>query len=112
MVYFPILVSFEKDNINKTYKMFTKKYFDKIYKDMNFKNPMLLIGNSYEKYKHNINNLFTRINKEDKIYKIFEKKEENYIEFYSTKIERLKECNPSDLTPNFKYYFTSPKKGL
>lgn len=43
MVFFPILVSFEKDDINKTYKIFTQIYFDKIYKRMNFKNPMLLI---------------------------------------------------------------------
>ena len=30
--------------------MFTKKYFDEIYKEMNFKSSMLSIGNSIEKY--------------------------------------------------------------
>ena len=110
IVYFPIVVSFENGDINKTYKMFTKKYFVKIYEEMKFTNPMLLIGNSIEKYDNNINDLFTEYNEGDKIYKIFEKKEENYIEFYSIKIKALKEYNPSDLTPNFKYYFTSPNK--
>lgn len=75
---------------------------------MNFKNLMLLIENSCQKYE--ANNLFAVINEGDKIFKIFEKKEENYIDFYSTTIKTLKEYNPSDLTPNFKYYFTSPKK--
>ena len=108
MVYSPIMVNFENGDINKTYKMFTKKYFNEIYKGMNFKSPMLLIGNSLEKYK--ISNLFIKYNEGNKIYKIFEKKEENYTNFYSTKIRLLKECSPLDLTPNFNYYFTSPKK--
>ena len=107
-VYFPILVCFEKGDINKTYKMYTKKYFDEIYKEMKFKSPMLSIGNSIEKY--DIINLFTKYNEFNKIYKIFEEKEINYNDFYSTEIKALRKYNPSDLTPNFKYYFSSPKK--
>ena len=107
-VYPPIMVNFENGNINKTYKMFTQKYFNEIYKGMNFKSPMLLDGNSLKKY--NISNLFAKYNEGNKIYKIFEKKKENYTNFYSNKIKLLKECIPSDLTPNFNYYFTSPKK--
>ena len=110
IIYFPIVVSFEKDDINKIYKMFTKKYFDKIYKEMKFTNPMLSIGNSIEKYENNTIDLFTEYNEGDNIYKIFEKKDENYAQFYSTKIKALKQCSPLDLTPNFKYYFTSPNK--
>ena len=108
IVYPPIMVNFENGNINKTYKMFTKKYFNEIYNGMNFNSPILLIGYSLEKY--NNSNLFIKYNEGNKIYKIFEKKKENYTKFYSTKIRLLKECNPSDLTPNFNYYFAFPKK--
>ena len=109
-VFFPIIVSFEKDNINKTYKMFTQKYFDKIYNEMQFINPMLLIGNSYKKFENKKNYLFTLNNQENEKYKIFEKQEEHYVKFYSTTINARTEYVPSDLTPNFNYYFTSPKK--
>ena len=110
IVYSPIEVSFEKGDINKKYKIFTKKYFNKIYKEMEFTNPMLLIGNSIEKYKNNINYLFNEYHDGIRIYKIFEKKEENYTNFYSTQIKALKDYSPLDLTPNFDYYFASPKK--
>lgn len=108
-VYSPIIVSFEKDDKNKMYKIFTKKYFDKIYKEMNFMNPVILIRNSYEKYEPKKFSLLTRFNSGAKIFKILEKKEENFREFYSKKLELKKECTPSVLTPNFKYYFSSPK---
>ena len=75
---------------------------------MNFKSPMILIGNSLEKY--NISNLFMKYNEGNKFYKIFEKNKENYTNFYSTKIRLLKDYSPPDLKPNFNYYFTSPKK--
>jgi len=54
--------------------------------------------------------LFIKYNEGDNIYKIFEKKDENYAQFYSTKIKALKKCSPLDLTPNFKYYFNSSNK--
>ena len=108
LVYFPIRVNFKKGDINKTYKMFTKRFFDKIYEEMNFKNPMLLLGKSYEDY--NKNNLFTKYNADDKIYKIFEKYELNYSKFYSTEINLFEKNCPLDLTPNFNYYFSYPKK--
>jgi len=110
IVNFPIIISFEKDDKNNTYKIFTKKYFDKIYKEFNFSNPFLLIGNSCEKYEHDKFYLFSLFNQDkNKKIKIFEKKEDNYNEFYSKKVEPLKEYNFSFLTPNFKYYFSSPK---
>lgn len=86
MVYPPIMVNFENGNINKTYKMFTKKYFNEIYNGMNFNSPMLLIGNSLEKY--NNSNLFIKYNEGNKIYKIFEKKKRKLykILFYQNKI--------------------------
>ena len=85
MDFFPILVSFEKDDIKKKYEMFTQKYFDKIYNEMNFINPMLLIGNSCNKYENKKNYLFTEFNEEDKIYKILKKRKLYQILFYYNK---------------------------
>ena len=109
IIYFPIVVSFEKDGINKIYKMFTKKYFDKIYREMNFQNPLLLIGNNYEKYNPNQILLFTYFGLKDKIYKLIEKEEENYEKYYSTNFKVSNKCVPSVFTLNFKYYFSYPK---
>ena len=74
------------------------------------KAQFISIGNSFENFEYNKTNLFLEYNEEDKDYKIFEKIEENYSNFYSTEIKVLKKYNPSDITPNFKYYFDSPKK--
>ena len=52
-VNFPIIVSFEKKASVKTYKIFTQKYFDKIYEDMKFNHSLLLIGNSCQEYDKN-----------------------------------------------------------
>jgi len=110
IVNFPITVSFEKYDKNNTYKIYTKKYFDKIYKEFNFSSPLLLIGDSCEKYDPDKFYLFSLFKQEkNKKIKIYEKKEDNYNEFYSEIIKPLKEYNSSNLTPNFKYYFSSPK---
>jgi len=49
MVNYPITVTFQKTDIQNAYYKFTQNYFDKLYEQMNFKNPFLLIGNIYEK---------------------------------------------------------------
>ena len=109
MVNYPITVTFKKGDIQKTHYIFTQKYFDKIYEQMHFKNPLLLIGNVYEKYEKDKISLFTHTKKNQNIFIIIEKEEENYEKYYTKKIVLLKEYKPSDLTPNFKYYFSSPK---
>ena len=108
-VYSPITVTFEKGNNTKTYKIFTEKFFNEKYQEMKFSFPLLLIGNSYEKFDPKKTFLFTHLEKNNKIFLITEKKEENYEKFYSKKFELFEECSPFDLTPNFKYYFSSPK---
>ena len=112
MVYYPITVTFKKADIQKTYYIFTQKYFDKIYEQMDFKNPLLLIGNIYENYEKDKISLFTHPQKNKYIFIISEKEEEKYENYYTKKISLLKECKASDLTPNFKYYFSSPKSNI
>ena len=106
LVYNSITVTFEKGKNTKTYKMYTKKYFDKIYAEMDFQNPLLLIGNNYEKYDPNQILLFTYFGLKDKIYKLIEKGEENYEKYYSTNFKVSNKCVPSVFTLNFKYYFS------
>ena len=110
-VYFPIIVTFQKGNINKTYKIYTQKLLDKIYDEINYESPFLLIGNSYEKFeKEKLNFLFTHPEKH-KNFIITDIKDINYEQYYSENYDILRknECNPSYLTPNFEFYFTSPK---
>ena len=59
----PILVSFENDNKKYLYKIFTQKYFDKIYKEINFTNQILEIDNESTKY---VPNDFDLLNEFDK----------------------------------------------
>ena len=109
MVNYPITVTFKKGEIQKTYYIYTQNYFDILYKEMDFKNPLLLIGNIYDKYDKDKISLFTHPLKNENNFIIIEKEEEKYEKYYTTKIGLLKELKGFDLTPNFKYYFSSPK---
>ena len=108
MVHSPIFVSFEKSGKVQTYKLYTKSKLNEIYINSHFKDPMILIGNSFVKYDPEEMHLFSIYDK-NKDYKIFDKKEENYEDFYSETLLLDEDCAPSVLTPNFKYYFSSPK---
>ena len=108
--YYPIVVTFKKDTIEETYKIFTEKYLDKIYKKMNFNNPFIIIGNIIEKYEHNQTVLFTRLNINEKNFIIYESEEMNFKKHYSKNFSLEEECDSTDLTRNFNYYFSSPKK--
>jgi len=108
MVHSPIYISFEKSGKVQIYKIYTQKYLNEIYINSHFKDPMILIGNSLLKYDPEEMHLFSIYN-ENKDYKIFDKKEENYEDFYSETLLLDEDCEPSVLTPNFKYYFSSPK---
>lgn len=77
---------------------------------MDFKNLMLLVGNTYEKFDVTDSSLFTRSKKDNQIYKIIEIETKNYDCFYKSKVKLMKECEREDLTTNFGYYFSSPKK--
>ena len=110
-VNFPIIVSFEKKASVKTYKIFTQKYFDKIYEDMKFNHSLLLIGNSCQEYDKNKMCLFTDFER-DKNYIITENFEdiyENYFKAGKNIIDQVY-SETSELTPNFQYYFSTPKQ--
>ena len=108
IVYFPITVTFKKCSGDKTYKIFTKKYFDIIYKEMEFKNPLLLIGNIYKNFDKDKTSLFYHFER-NKIFVITEKQVGDYEKYYTNKIRPSKKYKFSELTPNFKHYFFSPK---
>ena len=109
MVNYPITVTFIKGKVQITYSIFTQKYLDQIYKQMDFNNPLLLIGNIYTNYEKDKVSLFTHPKKDEEIFFIIEKEEDNYTKYYTNTINLLEESKPSDLTPNFKYYFSFPK---
>ena len=50
-VNFPIIVTFEKNKLAQTYKIYTQKYLDQIYDGMKFEHSLLLVGNSCKKYE-------------------------------------------------------------
>ena len=111
IVYMPIFVIFEKDKNKKIYKVFTQTFLNKIYKEFNFLNPVLSIGNSYEKFDISDSSLFTGPKIGNiRIYKIIEFETKSYDGYYKNKVKYMKECDREDLTPNFRYYFKSPTK--
>ena len=110
IVNFPIIVSFEKDSVKETYKIFTQKFLDSIYDSMKFEHPLLFIGNSCQEYDKNKICLFTDFERE-KNYLITENFEASYEKYFSGDKDILDEdtCNTYELTPNFEYYFLTPK---
>ena len=109
-VNFPIIVTFEKNKLAQTYKIYTQKYLDQIYDGMKFEHSLLLVGNSCKKYDKKKECLFTKLEK-DKNYLITENFETAYEKYFSGDISILDQdiCDTSELTPNFEYYFLSPK---
>ena len=110
VVNFPIIVSFEKNKCKKTYKIFTQKFLDYIYDNMKFEHALLLVGNYCQEYDKSKICLFTDFVR-GKYYLITENFEASYEYYFSEGKNILKEkkCNTSVLTPNFEYYFLTPK---
>ena len=113
IVYDPITITFEKNYKKNTYKIYTKSFFNKIFDEMNFKSPLLLIDNKYLKFEKEKNSLFTSLDDYNNL-KISEFDEEYYEEYYSNKKNSIfsvyKTYKPSEFSNNFELYFSSPKK--
>ena len=113
IVYDPITITFEKNYKKNTYKIYTKSFFNKIFDEMNFKSPLLLIDNKYLKFEKEKNSLFTSLDDYNNL-KISEFDEDYYEEYYCNKKNSIfsvyETYKPSEFSNNFELYFSSPKK--
>ena len=107
-IYPPIIVNFKNKTKNEIYRIFTKKFFNKIYNEYNFINPLLEKNDIYIEFNINDSELFDKI---ESNYTIEDIIEEDYTNFYKISFDEKKigkEICPYDLTLNYKYYIASP----
>jgi len=109
-IYPPIIVNFKNGTKTETHQIFTKKYFEKIYKQFGFSNPLL--DNNYFYQEFDIDN-YQLFDSMETNYKIQEIVEEDYETLYKQVFNETKigkEILAKELTFNFKYYIKSPSQ--
>ena len=109
-IYPPIIVNFQNGTKTETHQIFTKKYFEKIYKQFGFSNPLL--DNNYFYQEFDIDN-YQIFDLMETNYKIQEIIEEDYKTLYEKVFDEKKigkEILAKELTFNFKYYIKSPSQ--